>query len=226
MDIIPEAIEDAKYNAKRMGFENTHYEAGTAEEIIPRWYQEGYRANAVIVDPPRTGLGTKLIETLLHYAPEKMVYVSCNVSTLARDLVALTKVYQVEYIQSVDMFPPYCKDGSSCEISEEVKNKNGYLGKTLSWGESSLCASRGFRFCLCSTCGRCCWGCRWSDLYGLCMEGTCGVFHLCAERAALFNMYQQSGQTKVKRIIAFRDKPPYVEGSGMPCGACREFLMS
>ena len=62
-------------------------------------------ANAVIVDPPRTGLGTKLIETLLHYAPEKMVYVSCNVSTLARDLVALTKVYQVEYIQSVDMFP-------------------------------------------------------------------------------------------------------------------------
>ncbi|ETJ05671.1 MAG: 23S rRNA (Uracil-5-)-methyltransferase, partial [Streptococcus parasanguinis DORA_23_24] len=72
---------------------------------IPRWYQEGYRANAVIVDPPRTGLGTKLIETLLHYAPEKMVYVSCNVSTLARDLVALTKVYQVEYIQSVDMFP-------------------------------------------------------------------------------------------------------------------------
>lgn len=105
MDIIPEAIEDAKYNAKRMGFENAHYEAGTAEEIIPRWYQEGYRANAVIVDPPRTGLGTKLIETLLHYAPEKMVYVSCNVSTLARDLVALTKVYQVEYIQSVDMFP-------------------------------------------------------------------------------------------------------------------------
>ena len=47
----------------------------------------------------------------------------------------------------------------------------------------------------------------------------------CAERAALFNMYQQSGQTKVKRIIAFRDKPPYGEGSGMPCGACREFLL-
>ena len=60
---------------------------------------------------------------------------------------------------------------------------------------------------------------------GFCMEGTCGVFHLCAERAALFNMYQQSGQTKVKRIIAFRDKPPYGEGSGMPCGACREFLL-
>ena len=106
MDIIPEAIEDAKYNAKRMGFENTHYEAGySRRDQFLAWYQEGYRANAVIVDPPRTGLGTKLIETLLQYAPEKMVYVSCNVSTLARDLVALTKVYQVEYIQSVDMFP-------------------------------------------------------------------------------------------------------------------------
>ena len=105
MDIIPEAIEDAKYNAKQMGFANTHYEAGTAEEIIPRWYKEGYRADAVIVDPPRTGLGVQLIDTLLRYAPQKMVYVSCNVSTLARDLVDLTKVYDVVYIQSVDMFP-------------------------------------------------------------------------------------------------------------------------
>jgi len=60
---------------------------------------------------------------------------------------------------------------------------------------------------------------------GFCMEGTCGVFHLCAERAALFNMYQFSGQTKVKKILAFRDKPPYGEGLGMPCGACREFLL-
>ena len=60
---------------------------------------------------------------------------------------------------------------------------------------------------------------------GFCMEGTCGVFHLCAERAALFNMYQFSGQTKVKKILAFRDKTPYGEGSGMPCGACREFLL-
>lgn len=60
---------------------------------------------------------------------------------------------------------------------------------------------------------------------GFCMEGTCGVFHLCAERAALFNMYQASGQTKVKRIIAFRDQPPTGGSSGMPCGACREFIM-
>ncbi|HFH8787847.1 TPA: 23S rRNA (uracil(1939)-C(5))-methyltransferase RlmD [Streptococcus agalactiae] len=105
MDIIPEAIQDAKENALHMGFTNTHYEAGKAEDIIPRWYSEGFRANALIVDPPRTGLDDKLLNTILKIPPEKMVYVSCNTSTLARDLVTLTKVYHVHYIQSVDMFP-------------------------------------------------------------------------------------------------------------------------
>ncbi|MGL2118279.1 23S rRNA (uracil(1939)-C(5))-methyltransferase RlmD [Streptococcus agalactiae] len=105
MDIIPEAIQDAKENALHMGFTNTHYEAGKAEDIIPRWYSEGFRANALIVVPPRTGLDDKLLNTILKMPPEKMVYVSCNTSTLARDLVTLTKVYHVHYIQSVDMFP-------------------------------------------------------------------------------------------------------------------------
>ncbi|HFZ6392355.1 TPA: 23S rRNA (uracil(1939)-C(5))-methyltransferase RlmD [Streptococcus agalactiae] len=105
IDIIPEAIQDAKENALYMGFTNTHYEAGKAEDIIPRWYSEGFRANALIVDPPRTGLDDKLLNTILKMPPEKMVYVSCNTSTLARDLVTLTKVYHVHYIQSVDMFP-------------------------------------------------------------------------------------------------------------------------
>ncbi|MBY5035521.1 23S rRNA (uracil(1939)-C(5))-methyltransferase RlmD [Streptococcus gallolyticus] len=105
MDIIPEAIADAKRNAAAMGFDNTYYEAGLAEEIIPRWYKEGYRADALIVDPPRTGLDDKLLATILQYQPAKMVYVSCNTSTLARDLVQLAQVYRVEYIQSVDMFP-------------------------------------------------------------------------------------------------------------------------
>ena len=105
MDIIPEAIADARKNAKAMGFDNCHYEAGKAEEIIPNWYKEGYRADAIIVDPPRTGLDEKLLATILTYAPERMVYISCNASTLARDLVELAKVYKVDYIQSVDMFP-------------------------------------------------------------------------------------------------------------------------
>ena len=59
----------------------------------------------MIVDPHRTGLDDKLLDTILTYVPDKMVYVSCNVSTLARDLVKLVKVYDIQYIQSVDMFP-------------------------------------------------------------------------------------------------------------------------
>lgn len=60
---------------------------------------------------------------------------------------------------------------------------------------------------------------------GFCIESCCGVMDLCAERVAALNMYINSGQTVIKRLIAFRDAPPHGAGSGMPCGACREFLM-
>ncbi|HFU7458567.1 TPA: 23S rRNA (uracil(1939)-C(5))-methyltransferase RlmD [Streptococcus agalactiae] len=120
MDIIPEAIQDAKENALHMGFTNTHYEAGKAEDIIPRWYSEGFRANALIVDPPRTGLDDKLLNTILKVPPEKMVYVSCNTSTLARDLVTLTKVYHVHYIQSVDMFPHTARTEAVVKLQRKV----------------------------------------------------------------------------------------------------------
>lgn len=60
---------------------------------------------------------------------------------------------------------------------------------------------------------------------GFCVESCCGVMNLCAERTAALNMYMNSGQTVIKRLIAFRDRAPYGGGSGMPCGACREFLM-
>ena len=60
---------------------------------------------------------------------------------------------------------------------------------------------------------------------GFCIESCGNVVTLCAERVAALNMYVNSGQTVIKRLIAFRDKPPYGGGSGMPCGACREFLM-
>lgn len=122
MDIIPEAIQDAKKNADRLGLKNTHYEAGKAEDIIPKWYEEGYRADALVVDPPRTGLDDKLLDTILHYKPAKMVYVSCNVSTLARDLEKLAKVYDVEYIQSVDMFPHTARTEAVVKLSKRDIN--------------------------------------------------------------------------------------------------------
>ena len=120
MDIIPEAIDDARENAEALGLENYHYEVGKAEDIIPRWYKEGYRADALIVDPPRTGLDDKLLQTILEYVPEKMVYVSCNVSTLARDLVSLTQAYEVNYIQSVDMFPHTARTEAVVKLTRKM----------------------------------------------------------------------------------------------------------
>ncbi|GLB46281.1 cytidine deaminase [Philodulcilactobacillus myokoensis] len=60
---------------------------------------------------------------------------------------------------------------------------------------------------------------------GFCVESSSGVCNLCAERVAALNMYVNSGQTVIKKLIAFRNQPPFGKGSGMPCGACREFLL-
>ncbi|KRN90366.1 tRNA (Uracil-5-) -methyltransferase [Ligilactobacillus ceti DSM 22408] len=105
MDIIPEAIEDACENAKLSQRKNVKYETGKAEDLFPKWVKEGFVPDALVVDPPRTGLDERLIQTILKYRPKKFVYVSCNPSTLAKDLVKLTQAYHVDYIQSVDMFP-------------------------------------------------------------------------------------------------------------------------
>lgn len=105
MEIVPEAVDDANDNAARNNITNAHYEVGTAEDLFPKWQAQGWVADALIVDPPRTGLDTALRREILRTKPEKFVYISCNASTLARDLVDLAQVYQVEYIQSIDMFP-------------------------------------------------------------------------------------------------------------------------
>lgn len=104
MDIVAEAVADAKINAKKAG-RNAIYTTGKAETVILKWLKEGFSFDALVVDPPRTGLDEALIKAILKNRPAKFVYVSCNPSTLARDLVALTKAYRVEYIRSVDMFP-------------------------------------------------------------------------------------------------------------------------
>ncbi len=112
MDIIPAAITDARKNAARMGLNNTRYETGTAEELLPQWLSQGFRPDAIVVDPPRTGLDQKLRQALKRYPAKKLVYISCNVSTLARDLTQLAEIYDVAYLQSVDMFPQTAR----CEV--------------------------------------------------------------------------------------------------------------
>jgi len=105
MDVIPESIEDAKKNAKRHGFTNTKYVPGKAEEVLPKWVKKGWKPDVIVVDPPRTGLDNQLIQTILQVKPEKLIYVSCNPSTLAKDIQTLSSKYDVKYIQPVDMFP-------------------------------------------------------------------------------------------------------------------------
>ncbi|QEA59134.1 23S rRNA (uracil(1939)-C(5))-methyltransferase RlmD [Leuconostoc koreense] len=105
MEIIPEAVDDANHNAALNHINNAKYEVGTAEKLFPKWQAQGWVADALVVDPPRTGLDTALRREILRTQPEKFVYISCNASTLARDLVDLSKAYQVDYIQSIDMFP-------------------------------------------------------------------------------------------------------------------------
>lgn len=105
MDVIPESIEDAKKNAKRHGYTNMTYVAGKAEKWMPKWVKEGWKPDVVVVDPPRTGCDDKLLQTILQVKPKKVVYVSCNPSTLAKDIQFLSKDYKVESLQPVDMFP-------------------------------------------------------------------------------------------------------------------------
>jgi tRNA (uracil-5-)-methyltransferase len=105
MDVIPESIEDAKKNAKRQGFTNTKYVPGKAEEVLPKWVNKGWKPDVVVVDPPRTGCDQQLLQTILKVKPKKIVYVSCNPSTLSKDIQTLSSKYEVEYIQPVDMFP-------------------------------------------------------------------------------------------------------------------------
>ncbi|KAF1297265.1 23S rRNA (uracil-5-)-methyltransferase RumA [Enterococcus sp. JM4C] len=119
MDTISQAISNAQINATRLGYTNTHYEVGTAEELLPKWLNEGFRPDAIIVDPPRTGLDNKLLVALKKQPPKKMVYISCNVSTLARDLKELANVFQVNYLQSVDMFPQTAR----CEVVVKLTRK-------------------------------------------------------------------------------------------------------
>ena len=105
MDVIPESIEDAKKNAARHGIKHAKYVTGKAEVLLPKWTKEGWTPDVVIVDPPRTGLDGQLLDTILKVKPKKVVYVSCNPSTLAKDIQVLSKNYKVEYMQPVDMFP-------------------------------------------------------------------------------------------------------------------------
>lgn len=111
IETIPEAVKDAQHNVELNHIKNADYIQGSVEKVLPELQNSGVAINALIVDPPRMGLAKSLIKTLLRVKSETFVYISCNPSTLAQDLVLLSEAYDVRVIQNVDMLPqtPRCE---------------------------------------------------------------------------------------------------------------------
>ena len=108
VEVVPEAVRDAKENAALNGIANAEFFLGKAEEVLPRWVlsHPGEKIDVIVTDPPREGCDPKCLETMLKLSPDRIVYVSCNPSTLARDLRILADGgYEVRRVQPVDMFP-------------------------------------------------------------------------------------------------------------------------
>ena len=106
IEAVPEAIEDAKANAKRNGIDNAEFLCGLAEEVLPKLVEDGLRPDVVVLDPPRKGAEEALLNAVLKTEPRRIVYVSCNPATLARDVKLLTAGgYSLVKAQPVDMFP-------------------------------------------------------------------------------------------------------------------------
>lgn len=107
VEIVPEAIEDAKENARLNGIENVEFFVGKAEEVLPEKYEkEGIYADVIVVDPPRKGCDEKCLSTMVSMAPKRIVYVSCDSATLARDLKYLVENgYTLEKAGIFDNFP-------------------------------------------------------------------------------------------------------------------------
>ncbi|WP_455710015.1 23S rRNA (uracil(1939)-C(5))-methyltransferase RlmD [Paenibacillus chitinolyticus] len=117
VEIVPEAIEDAKRNAELNGIRNAEFAVGGAEDVLPEWQRAGVRPDVIVVDPPRKGCDERLLDTILQLRPERVVYVSCNASTLARDLRLLEEGgYRTVCVQPVDMFPHTVHVESVCSL--------------------------------------------------------------------------------------------------------------
>ena len=119
VEIIPQAIEDARKNADRNGIRNASFYVGKAEEVLPEKYdKEKIHADVIVVDPPRKGCDEACLETMLKMKPERIVYVSCDSATLARDLKVLREGgYELKRVRAVDMFPMTVHVETVCLLS-------------------------------------------------------------------------------------------------------------
>ena len=128
VEIIPQAIENAKRNAVKNGIENAEFFVGNSEEVLPEFYEKeaaaGRKAHAdvIVVDPPRKGCDEKLLETIVKMAPDRVVYVSCDSATLARDLKILCENgYELKRVRAVDQFCHTVHTESVCLMERKDK---------------------------------------------------------------------------------------------------------
>ena len=106
VEYVPEAIEDAVINSEINGIKNTTFYAGDMKDVLSdEFVERNGRPDVIILDPPRAGVDERVLEVIKRAAPERMVYVSCNPSTQARDLALLNDMYEILAVQPVDMFP-------------------------------------------------------------------------------------------------------------------------
>ena len=107
VEIVPQAIRDAKNNAAINDISNARFYVGKAEEVLPGMYEkEGVQADVIVVDPPRKGCEQIVLETMVKMRPDRIVYVSCDPATLARDVKYLRgNGYELDRVKAVDMFP-------------------------------------------------------------------------------------------------------------------------
>ena len=126
VEIVDRAIKDAKENASLNAINNADFFVGKAEELVPLKFEEDKgqtgisKPDVVVVDPPRKGCDEKLLDTLAFMNPKRIVYVSCNPSTLARDLRTLAdQGYKLEKVQPVEMFPYSCHVETVCLLSKK-----------------------------------------------------------------------------------------------------------
>ena len=142
VEIIPQAIDDARNNARINGITNAEFYVGKSEEILPQKYRdEGAFADVIVVDPPRKGCDEALLSTILQIAPNRVVYVSCDSATLARDLKFLcSQGYKLERCRAVDQFPMSVHVETVCLLSKLHEAKH-HVNVKLDMDEMDLTAA-------------------------------------------------------------------------------------
>ncbi len=133
VEIVPQAIDDARGNAEINGMENVEFFVGKAEEVLPEQYEKNQvYADVIVVDPPRKGCDVKCLETIVRMGPKKVVYVSCDSATLARDVKYLgEKGYEVKRVRCVDMFPQSGHVETVCLLSNRKSKPDTHVDLTL-----------------------------------------------------------------------------------------------